>query len=215
MIDADYQAAGTIYTIKLTNNNNAQISKIEIFGYVNVTVTAAEYATICKPVALDFSETGIKVYTATDNTTSVKLTEIESGLVPANTPVVLYKAGGATVDVPVIAEAAEITAANDLHVVGEGGLTGVDVYVLSKPSGYPVGFYLWDSTKTLNPGKVYLQAANAGARTFLPFDDQLTTAIESVSVKADVSAAYDLQGRRVMQPTKGLYILNGKKVVIK
>ena len=181
---------------------------------VPATISSANYATFSNSFATDFSGTGITAYTATDNGSSVKLTEIEGGQVPANTPVVLYKAGGATVNVPVIASAAEV-GDNDLHVVGEGGLTGVDVYVLSKPSGYPVGFYLWDKTKTLNPGKVYLQPQTTSARQYLLFDDQTTTAIESISVKADESAAYDLQGRRVMQPTKGLYIVNGKKVVIK
>ncbi len=57
----------------------------------------------------------------------------------------------------------------------------------------------------------------AGARS-LTFDvDEETTSIEDVrskmeDVRGDV---FDLQGRRVAQPTKGLYIVNGKKVVVK
>lgn len=51
------------------------------------------------------------------------------------------------------------------------------------------------------------------------FDEGETTGIiemEDVrSQKADVNAVFDLQGRRVAQPTKGLYIVNGKKIVIK
>ena len=44
-----------------------------------------------------------------------------------------------------------------------------------------------------------------------------TTGISTVKTDADTKDAviYDLQGRRVMQPTKGLFIVNGKKVVIK
>ena len=35
------------------------------------------------------------------------------------------------------------------------------------------------------------------------------------SLKHDLFTIYDLQGRKVENPTKGLYIVNGKKVVIK
>ena len=56
----------------------------------------------------------------------------------------------------------------------------------------------------------------AGARSFIGFDDG-TTAIESVVKKAEINDGvyYNLQGLRVDNPTKGLYIVNGKKVVIK
>ena len=39
------------------------------------------------------------------------------------------------------------------------------------------------------------------------------TEITDITEKAD--AIYDLQGRRVENPKKGLYIVNGRKVVIK
>ena len=39
--------------------------------------------------------------------------------------------------------------------------------------------------------------------------------VESSKFKVESSMVYDLQGRQVMNPTKGLYIINGKKVVIK
>jgi hypothetical protein len=73
---------------------------------------------------------------------------------------------------------------------------------------------------TLAANKAYLEIpAGAGARALsIVFDDeQETTAIESVAPKAVAkdNIYYDLQGRRVAQPTRGLYIVNGKKVVIK
>ena len=59
-----------------------------------------------------------------------------------------------------------------------------------------------------------------GAREFvLNADDESTqtgighTEITEITEKAD--AIYDLQGRRVENPKKGLYIVNGRKVVIK
>ena len=130
---------------------------------------------------------------------------------PANTPVVLYKAGGATANVPVIVSADAIEGTNDLRVS-----TGRDVdnmYVLAmNPT---VGFYPWAGETPLSAGRVYLQGkASYGARTFIGFGEE--TNISNASVNAiDNNIWYDLQGRRVAQPTNGLYIVNGKKVLVK
>lgn len=179
-----------------------------------VTITSAEYATYCGACALDFSTTGIKAYTAIDNETTVTLNEVTSGKVPANTPVVLYKAGadGTAVDVPVIASADAITGTNDLCVS-----TGTDVenmYVLSKQSGV-VGFYKWAGSVALAAGKIYLQGKDSyTSREFLPFGE--ATAIEGVKAQNAVEGVYyNLAGQRVDSPVKGLYIVNGKKVMVK
>lgn len=182
----------------------------------NITISSAEYATYCGENTLDFNGTDIKVYTATDGETKVTLNEITSGKVPANTPVILYKAGadGTAINVPVIASAETPEGTNDLHVVGTGGLTGEDnIYVLAKNP--TVGFYLWDSSATLNEGKIYLQGkATYGARQFLGFSEE--TAIEGVKAQAaSEGRCYNLNGQQVAQPTKGLYIIGGKKVMMK
>ena len=181
-------------------------------------ITSAEYATFVCPKPLDFSATGITVYTATDEETKVTLNEVASGKVPANTPVVLYKAGadGTPISVPVIASADAIGGTNDLRVS-----TGTDVanmYVLAKKP--TIGFYPWAGTTDLSAGKIYLQGkASYGAREFLGFgNDSETTGIDKVQVsgfKIQDSEVYNLNGQRVMNPTKGLYIVNGRKVVVK
>ena len=178
------------------------------------TISTAEYATFVSPYATDFSTTGITVYTATAGATAVTLNEVASGKVPANTPVVLYKAGadGTAINVPVIASA-DAVGSNDLKV--STGTDVADMYVLaSKGSG--VGFYKWSGTSDLSAGKIYLQGASS-AREFLGFGD--VTGIESLtpspSPKGEGSEYYNLAGQRVAQPTKGLYIVNGRKVVIK
>ena len=180
--------------------------------------SAAKYATFSSAYATDFSATGITVYTATDNETYVTLNEVAAGKVPANTPVVLYKAGadGTAIDVPVIASAADL-GDNDLRVS-----TGTDVenmYVLAmNPT---IGFYPWAGTTDLSAGKVYLQGkASYSAREFIGFDFGFggeTTGVNDVRGKmADVRGDFfDLQGRKVANPKKGLYIVNGKKVAIK
>lgn len=205
-----------IYTTR--SSGNVGLGNISLVKTVPAKITSAEYATFSCIKALDFSETGITVYTATDETTYVKLHEITSGQVPANTPVVLYKEGadGTAINVPMIASADPV-GENDLNVVGAGGLTGENnIFVLSNKNSI-VGFYLWDKTQTLNEGKIYLQGSGALARTFLGLGDD-TTGIKSMNngqLTIDNEAVYDLQGRKVAQPTKGLYIVNGRKVVLK
>ena len=212
--------AMTSITIKFaaTSDKNVRLDDIVLKGNLETTatITAAKYATFNSAYALDFSETGISVYTATDNETSVALNEIANGKLPANTPVVLYKADadGTPVNVPVIASAEAISGTNDLHVS-----TGTDVenmYVLAKKSA--IGFYPWNGGSDLSAGKIYLQGkASYGARNFLGFEDN-TTAIERIANSQEPIANgqfYDLQGRKVAQPTKGLYIVNGRKVVVK
>ena len=52
------------------------------------------------------------------------------------------------------------------------------------------------------------------ARAF--FDDEDVTGVENIKHGTIANNQYfDLQGRKVSQPQKGLYVVNGKKVVIK
>ena len=193
-----------------TKGSNVGVGPITISNTVSTTITDAEYATFVSPYATNFSTTGVTVYTATAGETSVTLNEVASGKVPANTPVVLYKAGadGTAINVPVIASAYAV-GSNDLKVSTGGEPT--NAYVLAnKTSG--VGFYKW-AGGSLTSGKIYLQGT-ASAREFLGFGD--VTGINSVlGSELKVNGYFDLQGRRVAQPTKGLYIVNGRKVVIK
>ncbi len=95
----------------------------------------------------------------------------------------------------------------------EGTSESSNVYVLAnKEEG--VGFYRWTGG-LLGAGRVYLPGDASALSNFLGFDDE-TTGIHSVdSLPFTVDSYYDLSGRRVEKPTKGIYIVNGKKVIIK
>ena len=185
---------------------------------VPVTITDAEYATFVAPYPLDFSETGITAYTAKANTSSVALTEVTQ--VPAGATVVLYKAGadGTAINVPVIATA-DALENNDL-VAGPVTGDGASYYALGK-EGAKVGFGILANGTELPANKAYIAASKfgAGAPAFMPFDFGGTTDIsEKVIVKSEKFATapvYNLAGQRVMNPSKGLFIMNGKKVAIK
>ena len=86
----------------------------------------------------------------------------------------------------------------------------------------PIGFYKLKSSVTTIPGnKAFLVLTNAEAQAkgfVLEFEDGGTTGIETIESSkhsTEDGVYYDLQGRRVENPTRGVYIVNGKKVVIK
>lgn len=101
-------------------------------------------------------------------------------------------------------------------------LTG-DVYLLTadgdnsaKLSKLVLANDATEAKKTLAANKAYLNIAPSSARFLVfNFDEDNETAIESIgsengNVKAEI---YDLAGRRVQKAQKGLYIVNGKKVI--
>ena len=150
------------------------------------------------------------VVTATEDD---KVTLQEAGSIKANNPYILNGAKGTyTLS---IALGVKAPAENLLQISTES--TGNGVYVLAKPDGNEVGFYKW-AGNSLGAGRVYLPAPSAGAPEFLGFvfDGETTgvKAIENGRLAID-NAVYNLAGQRVANPTKGLYIVNGKKVIIK
>ena len=86
-------------------------------------------------------------------------------------------------------------------------------YVLSNNTIYPVG----TAGATINPYRAYIQVAqDAEARLSFFVDDEEVTGIEGIQVeKVAKGTVYNLNGQRVEKAKKGLYIQNGKKIVVK
>ena len=180
-----------------------------------VTISPAkEYTTFCSTSALNFTAvTGLEAYAVTGSTTSaITLTQVKK--VPASTGLILRKTGSsASYDVPV-GDAASLGVTNKLvGVTVDTDFTYGD-YILSN------GTFVRGTAGTLAAGKAYLPAANidtsANILTFI-FEDGETTGISAVERMNTMNdnVFYNLSGQRVAQPTKGLYIVNGKKVIIK
>lgn len=187
---------------------------------VDAEITSAGYATFSSDKAVDFSgASGVTVYAAkvNDTKTAVDLIEVKSKQVPANTAVVLKGAAG-TYSASAIASAATISG-NQLQIAAAtmDGSAG-NIFVLNEVGGV-VGFYKLSASGSLLAGKGYLEVDGVGeGRSMFEIDiDGISTGIskmEDVRSKKD-DVYYDLQGRRVLNPTKGLYIVNGKKVIVK
>ncbi len=195
----------------------------------SVTITTAKYATYCSDEGLDFSGTGAKVYKAKVTGSSVKLTEITGGIVPANTGVMVYKDVAATenLSVPVTLTDATVT---DNELVGITEETTVPWtadgkynYILQKQGGDETPKFYKATGKKLVANRAYLSTTYnvaSGRGLDIVFEGEEegdVTGVASVAKPQTTNKhCYDLQGRQVMQPTqKGLYIVNGKKYVVK
>lgn len=187
---------------------------------VPVTITSAGWATLYTPYAIDFSTVeGLEAYTATVSENTVTLSKVNN--VPAGTGVVL-KGEAKDYNIPVTANSETEKGSLEgsaTEATAYDKFSGYKLYMLKKV-GDNVQFVPMTSG-SLAKGKAYLKIAqdNAGsgeAKALSVVFVNEPTGIKSVnSDETKVNGIYDLQGRRVSQPTKGLYIVNGKKVVIK
>ena len=191
----------------------------------DITISSAGMGTFCSTHPLDFSGTDdIKAYIVSalkPSTGEVTLTRITD--VPANTGIVV-KGDADTYSIPW--GAGETVVANMLVGVTENTVLNkvngdYTNYILAKKNGN-LGFYAVSDGSTLSAGKAYLPLptaqlpSNAGARQMIMIFDDETTGIQQNISRTELSSDYyDLQGRHVSMPTRGLYIVNGKKVVIK
>ena len=157
------------------------------------------------------------VYKAAVNGNTITLTEIADNVITAGESVIL-KSTGANISMTISADASTADYTGNA-LEGVDVATGVDAnykyYVLSNENS-TLGFYKYTGA-TLGANKAFIKTNATGAPEFFVFNDANTTSLrESLSVSnVKQNAYFDLQGRRVVQPTKGLYIVNGKKVVIK
>ncbi len=177
-----------------------------------VTISSVGYATLYAPVALTIPS-GVTAYIATvdDKTEYLSLVEVENGVIPAETGVILAGAAN-TYDFDIT------TGGSDASNVLEGTAVAIarpaDSYILATGSN---GVGLYQDGATVIPGfKAYLPAsAVSNARGFLGFSFGEVTAITAIEAALNSGkAVYDLNGRRVENPSNGVYIVNGKKVII-
>jgi hypothetical protein len=91
--------------------------------------------------------------------------------------------------------------------------SGVTTFVLNGGIG-EIGFYPYTGTN-IAKYKAYVEVDKAQAAQGLRFSFGTATDIENTLTEGEAKEYYDLSGRRVAQPTKGLYIVNGKKMYIK
>ena len=213
--------AATDRYVKLlfTKGSNVGVGPISIAEYADISITPAKtYTTLTCDYALDFTGLSLEAYIVKDDDASdgyVTLTQVNK--VPANTGVVLVKTSGTTFNVPVLAGDADNVTGNKMA----GSATSTTA--VAENAGYILkdGVFQPSSGGDLPAGKAYLNiAVSAGAPTLmLDFGGNTPTGISDASLKNNEgiinNKVFNLAGQRVAQPSKGLYIVNGKKVIMK
>ena len=212
-------------------------TRLEVFTKdVPATLGTNGYATFASPYPLDLTTAnlpeGLKAYKAAVSGTTVTFTLLNQ-TVPANTGILLQGEASGLYDIPVVASGTEVT--ENAFLVNTGGTTFAgdeDYYYFGlKKNTLTFGTFT-PGILAIPANKAYLKVAKSnfggGAARELSFSfgDDETTRVETMNHALGSAASlgeepitvnqyYDLQGRRVAQPTRGLYIVNGKKVVVK
>src|SRR5574344_100387 len=197
-----------------------------IYPYLPKTVTAAKIATLYLPYEVAILE-GIKAYyCAGISNGKMQLTQFADGVIPAGTPALLTSDAATVADM--LGDGVNSTAPSPASTLLKGASADITnetgTYLTlgeSSEAAGTYGFYTYKGT-TIAANTCYILASslNHSAKGFTISFDGGTTAIDAITdqTAADVNGAtkvyYDLQGRRVQNPTKGIYIVNGKKVVI-
>ena len=213
-------AEDVTFTIGGTSGNN-QINGFTVTLGELANVTSVGVGTWASDSPLDFTDATIKAYYATVEGSTLTFHEINK--VPANTGVLLVKAGGATEAIPTFTDDADATTGN-VFVPGTGAAVNYDAgggyynYVLFNGED-GIGFYQANNnTIAVNRAYVHVGGGLSVKSFSLNFDDETgisLTPAPSPEGEGRDAAWYDMTGRRVAQPTKGIYIHGGKKVMIK
>ena len=201
------------------------------------------YTTLYTTFPYQLKGDGMKAYyiddeSVIDNGDSFRIIckEIQGGIVPGWFPVIIECKGTTPEEnkllplMPTTLRPESLVGVTN-HLIGHitihnGTKTGNGrMYVLSVGKNSGLGLYKLKTGTAMTDNKVYAEVSEEGVLEaksvsfFFSDDDHIgiTTTISEVAMPEDVAgqAIYDLQGRRVNNPSSGVYIVNGKKFVIK
>ena len=217
---AEFNFAPGTYTIKVTGKGDYDgvidsQNAFKLYLGVDITVPAGELVTYYSDETLYTEEEDAVIYTITD-VSGTEATATELTIVPANTPFLVKNTADERKTFLFI-----VTDGDNLAVNYYPGFTGTLNATTIDASTDDQTNYAFNGKEfvyvknaiNIGANKAWLEVANANARALtIVFGD--ATGIKNVNDNDNVNW-YDLQGRRVQKPTKGVFIRNGKKVVVK
>lgn len=228
-----YQAAGNIYTIKVTNDNNTRISKIVVYakneilaGSINI-ATEEGYGTFYtdKNYVLPQGLTAF-AYTSVNGDNSLNKSEeyVAGDIVPANTAVVVKGAKGSYNYYNTEEAATKTIEKNLLKGVTTDtrieATSGVKRYILTRADDGILAFYRTNTGNiNVKANRAYLEVPTAMAVASFSLEGS-ATGINNVVTTAAKQGIYTIFGVRLNATTTkelpaGIYIVDGKKVIVK
>lgn len=232
-IKEGYQAAGNIYTLKVTNDNNTQITKIVVYakdetvaGAINI-ATPEGFGTFYtdKNYVLPQGLTAFGYTSIDGNNTLTKSVEYVAGdIVPANTAVVVKGAKGSYNYYNTEEVATKIIEKNLLKGVTTDtrieAKSGVKRYILTRADDGILAFYRTNTGNiNVKANRAYLEVPTAMAVASFSLEGS-ATGINNVVTTAAKQGIYTISGVRLNATTTkelpaGIYIVDGKKVIVK
>ena len=217
---AEFNFAPGTYTIKVTGKGDYDgvidsQNAFKLYLGVDITVPAGELVTYYSDETLYTEEEDAVIYTITD-VSGTEATATELTIVPANTPFLVKNTADERKTFLFI-----VTDGDNLAVNYYPGFTGTLNATTIEASTDDQTNYAFNGKEfvyvknaiNIGANKAWLEVANANARALtIVFGE--ATGIKNVNDNDNVNW-YDLQGRRVQKPTKGVFIRNGRKVVVK
>lgn len=209
------------YTTSTGTNQSADLDYI----YIQRTGDATETATISEAGFATYATTNnvvvpedenVKVMTVKVNAegTAIELNEVKAGTVIPAGRGILVKAPAGNCDFVVTSDKGTELANNDLKAASADVTSDGTKYFALTKIGEKVGFALVEKDVVIPAGKAYLEVSKGTAAKFFSLDGEATGINSVKTAKAD-GAYYTLEGVKTTKPVKGLYIHNGKKIVVK
>lgn len=204
-----------------SNNSTSPINLYRKCQKINI-ASETGYTTLCSNHALDFTDTGVKAYTAEVADNKVLLKQVTR--ISAQRPVILHGTKGTfTVNVTNAAPSQE-----DQSAIGSNALRGVteesgltvngdkEYYALTEKEGKAV-FAPVKQGVTIPKGKAYfaLPKTSEAKSLSIVIEDDMTTSIPQPHISSTPTQAYTLMGTRASDSYRGIVIINGKKHLVK
>lgn len=204
--DDNNSSAFTFEEVTYPNTINFHDAQ-NINGVSHIATFSAPFATIIPA--------GVKAYYVSAKGTEATMTAIDAQAIPANQGVILTsESGNAATMVPAAGETAATITGNQLgHSAGVAKtLTAGEGYILGNGTEGTAFYPCQAGSLPIN--KAYL-LGNGESAIVMNFGNAVT-GINTIAAPASAKAPiFDLSGRRVVRATKGLYIQNGKKFIVK
>lgn len=204
--DDNNSSAFTFEEVTYPNTINFNAAQ-NINGVSHIATFSAPFATIIPA--------GVKAYYVSAKGTEATMTAIDAQVIPANQGVILTsESGAAATMVPAASETAATITGNQLgHSAGVAkSLTAGEGYILGNGTEGTAFYPCKAGSLPIN--KAYL-LGNGESAIAMNFGNAVT-GINTIAAPASAKAPiFDLSGRRVVKATKGLYIQNGKKFIVK
>ena len=196
-----------IYTDKVSGN--VGLGNIKVVDWAETVLVGEEKFATYVPKHDVIFPSGVEACIGTINSYYVALTPVKA--VPKGTPVILKNSGCFTM-IPVSDEELDDVSNNDLAASDRDIEATGSQYILAKPEGMEVGFYLAKVGTTIPAGKAYL-VGNALVKVFY-FEGEEATGIEGLNTQnTQNTQIYNIAGQRISKMQKGINIVNGKKIL--